>query len=136
MKVIILKTNEIKEVADGYARNYLFPQKLAISATPDAVKKAESAQQEEKTKAEDQTKVDKEVIEKLGDKNITLKVKANKEGGLFAALTEKEIAGAAGITEKIIKIKKPIKKTGKYEIDIEFASGEKGTIKLELIPEK
>ncbi|MBU0732167.1 50S ribosomal protein L9 [Patescibacteria group bacterium] len=136
MKVIILKTNEIKEVADGYARNYLFPQKLAISATADAIKKAELAQKEKAAKAEDLTKKDKETIEKLSDKKVTLKVKANEEGGLFAALTGKDIASVAGITEEIIKIKKPIKKIGEYEIDLEFKSGEKGIIKLEIIPEK
>jgi len=136
MKVIILKTNEIKEVADGYARNFLFPQKLAITATDEAIKKAETAQKEQKTKIEEQTRKYQEVIKNLGDKKVTLKAKANEEGGLFAAITEKDIASQAGISTEIIKIKAPIKKTGECTIDLEFDSGEKGKLNLEIIPEK
>ena len=62
MKVIILKTNEIKEVAPGYARNYLFPNNLAISATEEAITKAEEAQKETKTKKAGKLSKDKEII--------------------------------------------------------------------------
>ena len=135
MKVIILKTNEIKEVAPGYARNYLFPNNLAISATEEAITKAEEAQKETKTKKAGKLSKDKEIIKNLSDNKITIKVKANESGGLFAALSEKEIAKEANISEEIIKIKDPLKKIGEYEIDLELESGEKGKLKLEILSE-
>ena len=135
MKVIILKTNEIKEVAPGYARNYLFPNNLAISATEEAITKAEEAQKETKTKKAGKLSKDKEIIKNLSDNKITIKVKANESGGLFAALSEKEIAKEANISEEIIKIKDPLKKRGEYEIDLELESGEKGKLKLEILSE-
>ena len=138
MKVIILKTKEVKNIADGYARNYLLPNKLAVIATPELEQKALEEQKnleknQEQNKEENQAK-----IKALQNKTVKINVKANEEGGLFAALKESEIAEAIKKQLKIeldpknIKFNEPVKKVGKFEINIELGSGIKTKLTIQL----
>lgn len=136
MRVIVKKTNEIKEVADGYARNYLFPEGLAVPATKEAEKRARAAQKEQQARAGERAEKDKKALEKLGGKNLEIRARANDEGGLFAAVTAEMIADEAGLSPGSVRLEQPLKKTGKYRVDLEFGSGEKAKLPLEIMPEK
>lgn len=142
MKVVILKTGEIKEVAEGYARNFLFPKKMAIAATPDAIKQAEEKKETIKQEEEAQKKNDQELLSKLKDIVVKLEVKANEEGKLFAALTGDEVKKALAeqyqikIPGKYIVFDQAIKKIGDYEVGIQTQEGEKTKLKLNLYAEK
>ena len=138
MKVIILKTKEVKNVAEGYARNYLLPNKLAVIATPELEKKA---LEEQKNLEKNQKQNKEENIKKikaLENKTVEINVKDNEEGGLFATLKESEIADAikkqlkVDLDPKNIKFSEPIKKIGKFAINIEFDSKNKTLLTVQL----
>ncbi len=125
--------NEIKNVNDGYAKNFLFPRKLAIKATPELVKKAET----EKTLEEEKQKQNAELIKKLAQdiegKRFIIKVKAGEEGQLFEAISAQKIAEKMNqngfiIDQKQITINEPIKKIGDHKVKVKFEAGLESTV--------
>jgi large subunit ribosomal protein L9 len=134
MKVLLIKdvknlgkAGEIKEVKDGYARNFLIPQGLAKVATPEVIKEWEK--EEAKRKAELEAELNKinEIKEKLENTNIVIKHKLGANGQLVGAVTNKEIAEKLkelgfDIDKKQIE-HTSIKAPGEYEIDIKLGHG-------------
>jgi large subunit ribosomal protein L9 len=135
MKVILLKDvrgvghhGEVKNVADGYALNYLFPHKFAEPATEDKVKKLEenkAAHEAEVAKAEEELGAK---IVALREKKIVLSARATEKGGLFKAIDSKDIVRgikaehALDIPEAAIVIKEPIKTVGDHEVALQSKS--------------
>lgn len=115
-------------VADGYARNVLFPKQLAVPATPENLKKVEKAALEAKGKKDMSDALAKRALDEIKGKTFTLKVKANDTGGLFQAIHAKQIIEAiessAGISlpEGAVTLEGAIKKTGTYEIPVTLHS--------------
>jgi large subunit ribosomal protein L9 len=112
MKVIFLKDvkgkgkkGEIKNVADGYANNFLFKQGLAIEATPANIKALEAQKRKEQRQAEEELAKAKELKEKLEQITVQLTAKAGEGGRLFGSITSKQIAEALQ-TQHQIKIDK------------------------------
>ena len=146
MKVIFLQTvkgigkaGDIKEVSDGYARNFLLAKKLAILATDTAVKNVEEKRKQEKIAIEKRRAEAEKLKNVLGKKEITLKRK-EKDGKLFGSITEKDIREAVeksglAISEKDIKIEKGIKNIGRYSVPLEM-DGIKASITLIVEGEK
>jgi len=141
MKIILLqdvakigKKFEIKEIADGFALNFLLPKKLAKLATAQVIKDIEA----EKKKYEETRKIAEEKlwqgIQKIKDAPLEIKARANAEGKLFAGIDASEIAEAiktqteVDVDAESLKLEKPIKEVGEYKIKIEI--GEK---KIDLV---
>lgn len=121
MKVIFLKDNIVKEVSEGYARNYLFPKKLAIIATPGELKKREEELQQNETKRRQQIKADQETISRFSGKSFTIKLdKVGENNKLFGSITAKEIAEAINLKKENILLKDPIKTAGRHQIEIKI----------------
>jgi len=131
MKIILLrdikkfgKKGEIKQVADGYARNFLLPQKMAIPATADAIKNLEYNENAKTNKQEKTAKKLSNHKYELQNKGIIIKAKANEEGHLFAGVGADKISQALEkqknlkIAEKNIKIKHKFKTLGEYAIEV------------------
>ncbi len=133
MKVIFLKDvprvgrrNDVKDVNDGYASNFLFPKKLAAPATPQSLAQLEA----KKNAVLLDNKVQEELILKslaeLKDKVVNISGKANEKGHLFSSIHKKEIIEAlktnhkAEILEDFIILEKPIKEVGEFEIPVEI----------------
>lgn len=148
MKVILLedvsklgKKGEIKEVSDGYARNYLFPKKLAVEAKSGYIKQIESVKKHEEKKKEAIKNKSEELLEKLKKVKIDIKVKAGEKGKLFGAVTSQDVAKRIEelIGENFDKTwfeeKVNIKELGSYKIKVKLPQSVKGEIKVELIPE-
>ncbi|MFH5186958.1 50S ribosomal protein L9 [Paenibacillus sp. TAB 01] len=99
MKVILLKDvkgqgkrGEIKNVSEGYAMNFLFPQQLAVAANDSSVKVLDNQKKAEQRK-KDQEKADAvELGQKLETLTVELKAKSGKDGRLFGAITSKQVA--------------------------------------------
>ena len=127
MKVILLKDvrgvglhGEIKNVADGYAINGLFPKKLAEAATPEKIAEIET------TRAAHEAEVQKEAqqldnkVAALRGKTVTVSGRATEKGGLFKAVHEKDVAKAIlgehalAIPEESISFPEPIKTVGEH----------------------
>jgi large subunit ribosomal protein L9 len=131
MKVVFLKdvrgvgrVHEIKDVADGYAVNMLFPRKLAEPATEAKIaelSKVKAAAEAEQKKLEEI--LDKKVLSLKG-KQITISARATEKGGLFKSVVEKDIAKAIlgehalQIPEDSISIDAPIKTTGEHKVKL------------------
>lgn len=120
MKVIILKTNEVKDVSLGHAVNYLLPKGLGVMATEkklELLKQKAKALEEAKSQGDRQ---DKQEAERLDGKVIVFKEKAGKAGKIHGSIGKKEIAKELKILKTNIILAEPIKKLGEYEVEIKF----------------
>ena len=133
MKVIFLKDvqrvgkkYDIKEVNDGYALNFLFPNKLAEMATTKTMADLEKRQKEIIVEREIQEGLLIKNLEEIKGKTITMRGKANDKGSLFSSIHKKEIKEELEkehkieIGEEFIILEKPIKEVGEFEIPIEI----------------
>ena len=142
MKIIFLqdvrgkgKRGEVKEVSDGYARNFLFPQTLAVEATPDALNRIAAQDQKAKKEAKRSHKAARVVADALEGAELTVTAKVNEDGVLYGAVSSKEIsaaARAAGIALKPTQIKdhEPIKELGEYNLEAEFPGGYEASFRV------
>lgn len=134
MKVVFLmdipgtgKSGEIKEVANGFARNYLIPQGKAAVATADIIKMTVEQRQAKLTRQQKYSSEIKQLAEQINGKTFTIKAKAGAEQKLFGAITAADIAeelkrvSGAEIDKKKIGLDKPIKKLGTYEVALKLA---------------
>ena len=136
------KKGQMIEVAEGYARNFLLPRKLAVPATADAMntmrlqekaKRAEEARQ----KAEAQA-----MAEKLKGVVVKLTAKAGANGKLFGAVTSKEVSDALQsqhgieLAKNKIVMEEPIKSYGSYELKAKLGFEISGTIYVVVAEEK
>ena len=101
MKVIMIhdvggvgKRDDVKEVADGYALNFLIPSGHAIQATPEKLKQVNDRTALEKRAHEERTNTIIKGLERLADARVRLVVRANKNGGLYQGLTPAVVASA------------------------------------------
>jgi large subunit ribosomal protein L9 len=133
MKIILLqdvakvgRKNEIKEVNDGFARNFLIGQGRAIVATPEAIAKATGIK---KGQGEQQAKMvssAQQLVETLGENSLQIKTKASGEGHLFAALHEKDLLAeikkqfGLSLATGLISLPKPLKQLGEHKIALKL----------------
>lgn len=147
MQVILLqdvakvgKRYEVKNVANGYALNFLIPRQLARAATPEAIADIEQQKQQ---KAESQALTEQtlaEALTKLTGTTIEIQSKVNEQGHLFAALHEKEVVAAVEaqtgviIDKESIQLEHPIKEVGEHTVNV--VKGETtGTLNLNVVAE-
>ena len=130
------KGGDVKDVSDGYFRNFLLPRRLAKLATAGTIKEAETIQ---KRSAEHAIKKHDELvamIAKLPDEHVVLERKASEEGKLFGSITEKDIVealhkkGFTSIEEKHIVLEAPIKSVGEHMVKIHISQELEGVVKL------
>lgn len=148
MKVLLIKDvknlgkkGEVKEVKDGYGRNFLIKNGFAKHATNDVLRQFE-AQKKRQAEAEAQEIEELELIKKDIEKvTLHVKRKLGANGSLFGAVTKEEIANDLkaehniDIEKKSVEIDKPIKATGNYEISIKLGHGIHAILKTEIIGE-
>ncbi|TAK34594.1 MAG: 50S ribosomal protein L9 [Chloroflexota bacterium] len=148
MKVVFLtdvegvaQSGQIKEVAGGYARNYLFPRKLAIAATKEALSQYESQRQASERK---QAKLEAEAVKLAGEMSkitITIKARAGEENRLYGSITNSDIAEALekqsghAVDKRKIELEEPIKRTGSFQVPIHLAKNAVATITVVIEPE-
>ena len=149
MKVVFLEdvpnvahSGEIKEVADGYARNLLIPKKLALIANSAAIKLAEArsrakARQQAETEAELQ-----ELANQIDGKEITLKARAGSKDRLYGSITSADIAAeleksnGVVIDKRKIDLEEHIHQLGSYEITVRLGMDITPKVKVNVIEEK
>ncbi len=124
---------EVKRVADGYARNFLVPRKLAMPMGSEAHALKTSAQASEKIF---QTK-SVELIKKLESEPIELTVKTGVHGEVFGSVKAEDIDVALrknGFGAARAKLEKPIRVLGEHEVEIDFGHGVRGRAKIIVRP--
>ena len=148
MKVILLanvpgtgKKDQIADVSDGYARNYLLPRKLAKEATAtalNAIKQAKSAQDHKESKRRQEAL---EKAELLSKKEIVLTARCGEKGRLYGSITTQEVADAlfaqhhVKVEKRHVELRGPVHTVGEYEASIWLYAGVTVTAKVVVTPE-
>ncbi|MFQ6121517.1 MAG: 50S ribosomal protein L9 [Dehalococcoidales bacterium] len=149
MKVVFLedvpnvaKAGEIKEVADGYGRNFLLPRKLAVLARAQVTNIIE-AQLKKKDRFQAQTEAGMvELAQQLEGKEVVLQARSGAKGRLYGSITNADIAEelskSAGLVvdKREIELTEPIHQVGDYEIPIKLTKDIIPKIKLTVVAEK
>ena len=147
MKVVLLKDvknigkrDEILNVSDGYARNFLFPQRLAAEATPGMLKEIEKKRAAQDAREAEALAEAKARAASLKGKVIDLKIKCGSQGRLYGSVTTAEVAEALekqhgfAADKRKIDLGDPIKEVGDREISIRLYSGVSTTMILRVSP--
>ncbi|MDD3770117.1 MAG: 50S ribosomal protein L9 [Sulfuricurvum sp.] len=132
------KAGEIKEVADGYGKNFLIGKGLALAATNEVLKKYEAEQR--KKAADEAAEIERlnALKSRLGDLKVVITKKLGNTGHLFGAVTKDEIADALKaqhgieIDKKELDAKHGIKTTGLHDLDLKLGHGIHATLHLEI----
>jgi len=131
---------ELKEVNDGYARNFLFPNKLAEPATAAVLKKLDAMKAEREKKDHEARKHLEELARKISATTLEFELKADKSGALFGSVNKESILKALRghklvFAERVdIDLKYPIKEAGMHSVAIDLKKGV--TAKLAIIVKK
>jgi len=148
MKIILLqdidnlgKKYEIKEVADGYARNFLIPKGLAKPATKENLKWLESQKEIEVKKAEEELKKVEAVATNIDGQEIIILVKVGAEGQLFESITSQKIYEKLKelgfeIKKSQIDLPEPIKELGEFPVKIKLEHNLEAEIRVIVVEEK
>ena len=144
MKVILLcdvkgsgKKEDVINVSDGYARNFLFPKKWAVEATPGAVKEIERKRAAEEKLERERRAAAEELAKQLKDKVIALKVKCGAQGRLYGRITSAEIAAALkeqhGVEVDKRKVEcEDIRQVGETTVSVSLYTGVKTPMKVKV----
>lgn len=148
MKVVLLenvkdlgKKEDVVNVSDGYARNYLFPRKLAVEATEGKLREIEDKKKAEKNRKEKELQAAHELAAKLGKLQVTIKSKAGENGKLFGSITGKDIADAIKaqhnieLDKKKIVLHDAIKALGTYQVEVKVYPEVSAKVSVNLIEE-
>jgi large subunit ribosomal protein L9 len=129
------KVGDLVKVADGYARNFLIPRKLAMIATERRVKEFKHLQGVADAKKKKATTIAKKTAEKMSGVTVTLKAQAGEGDKLFGSVTNNDIAqhlSKAGfiVERRDIHIEEPIKVLGQYRVKVKIATGVEAEVKV------
>jgi large subunit ribosomal protein L9 len=132
------KAGELVSVSDGYARNFLIPQRKAVPATPKSVKAFEHQKRVVADKLRKEMKEVEAVASQLGAVSLTVPAQVGEEGKLFGSVTNRDVAEALEkqgftIDKRKILLENPIKELGEYTILIELDHDVKAEIKLSVV---
>ncbi len=149
MKVVFLedvpkvaKTGEIKEVADGYGRNFLIPKKLAVLASPGVFNQLEA---QRRAQAKKQTGMEAKLAQmakELDGKEVILKAKAGAKDRLYGRVTSADIAAelerttGVVVDKRKIELDEPIRQLGSYEVAIKLGKDITPKIKVTVTEEE
>lgn len=147
MKVIFLqdvkgkgKKGEVKNVSEGYARNFLFPQNLAIEANQGNIKTLQMKKQGEEKKQEEMLNEAKRFKEQIEKVTVEIKAKSGDGGRLFGAVTSKQIAETMKkmklkVDKRKIELIEPIRTLGYTNVKIKIHQEVTATIKVHVVEE-
>lgn len=117
------RPGDIKEVAAGYARNFLLPRRLAESATPSAVRYWEKGKEKRAAIVSSEIKEAKDLAEKLSGVNLTFSMPASEEGKLFGSVGKTDVlkslkAAGYDVAKNSVRLETAIKTTGEHEVEL------------------
>jgi large subunit ribosomal protein L9 len=134
MKVILLqdveglgKVGDLKDVANGYARNFLLPKKMAAGATPQLLANYQQRIAAEQRKLEKQNEQNRQQADRLSQITLTFKARVGGQGRLYGSITSQDIAAglreSEGITidRRMIELPDPIRALGTFHVPVKLA---------------
>lgn len=148
MKVILLqdvdglgKAGDLKEVANGYARNFLLPRQLAAGATPSLIANRQQRVAAEQRKLEKQADQKRQQSERLSQVTLTFRARVGREGRLYGSITSQDIAAGLRDTEgividrRMIDLPDPIRSVGTFIVPVKVAQKLQPKITVNVVDE-
>lgn len=148
MKIILLqdidklgKKYEVKEVKDGYARNFLIPRGLIKLATEANMKELKIKKEAETKKAEGELKKNQELATKIDGLELTIPVKVGEEEQMFESINSQKISDVLkglgfGIKKSQVDLSEPIKELGESVVKIKFEHNLEAEVRITIVEEK
>lgn len=146
MKVLFLhdvrptaRAGDVKEVKNGFARNYLIPQGFAVQATEHELRRAAGLRQQADDRRLQEAREWQDVAEALGDEKVRIEVRTGPTGRLYGSVTNTMIAAELArmtdreIDRKGIQIPAPIRAVGEYKISARLVEGVSATLTVEVV---
>ena len=146
MKVILLdningvgKKDEVINASDGYARNFLFPKKLAVEANSENMSKLNNKKEANNYRKDIEKQAAEETAKKLKGILLKINVKAGENGKIFGGVTAKEIADTLKaqanieVDKKKIELKEQIKTLGTFSVNVKLYEGVTGVLKVDVL---
>ena len=133
--------NEVVNVRNGYARNFLFPRQMAVEASPSNMKQLEERLKQQKKKEEKMLAEVNKVVEVLKQSPVRIGAKTGTSGKIFGSVTSVQIAKAIRdqkgyeIDRRRIHLVDDVKELGNYKAKIDFGNGQDMEIELEVVAE-
>jgi large subunit ribosomal protein L9 len=130
------KKDEIVNVSDGYANNFLLPKGLAVPATAGGINEVRNKQQAADEKKKREIAAAKEIVAALKDKVVVIKLKSGAGGKLFGAVSNKEVAEELkkqhgfDVDRKKLVIREPVKSLGVYTVEARIYPGITGEFQI------
>lgn len=148
MRVILLqdveglgKAGDLKDVANGYARNYLMPKKMAAAATPQLLANYQQRIAAEQRKLEKQAEQNRHQAERMGQITLTFKARVGSQGRLYGSITSQDIAAGLresegiSIDRRMIELPDPIRTLGTYLVPVKLAQKLEPKITVNVVDE-
>ncbi len=149
MKIILIQDHPklgpkgtIVEVADGYARNYLIPQKFAIPATPSNLKAFQEVQRQQQQKEAKRRERAEKLAKKLSKVKIAIALRTGEEGKVFGSVGTQDIAralqerGFPEIDKHMVVLEEPLKELGTFYVPIRLHPEVTAQVKVEIEPQQ
>ena len=136
------KKGQLIEVAEGYARNFLLPRKLAVPATAENINTMQQQEKAKRAQEAAERAAALEMAEKLKECPVKLTAKAGNGGRLFGSVTSKEVSDALQaqygieLAKQKIVMDEPIKAYGSYELKAKLGYEVSGTVYVMVVEEK
>jgi len=134
MKVIFLediphvaRAGDVKNVSDGYARNYLLPRKLAVLATPGEARRVESIKKAASARAAKAEEEHRALAQRISGLTVTLTAKAGEGGRLYGSVTSADIAQKLSaltgyaIDKRKVELAEPLKALGAFDVPVKLS---------------
>jgi large subunit ribosomal protein L9 len=135
------RKGDVEEVADGYARNYLIPQGMALKATPGALKDFEHRQEMQAKRHEREKKRAEALARRLTAQTLTFEVKTGETGQLYGSITNVDIAEALEerldeeIDRRNIPLPEPIREVGEHFVPVHLMEDVEPQVRVVVKPE-
>lgn len=136
------RSGDIVSVKPGYARNFLFPKKLAVAADANALKMQARLQEERKKKAIVDKQEAEEMAAKMVGLTVSTHVKVDQEGHMYGSVSAADITAlileqnGISLEKKNIQLKHAIKEVGVFEVPIKLKEGVMSSVSVKIVPEE
>jgi large subunit ribosomal protein L9 len=142
MKIILMEDvatlgqrGEVREVANGYARNYLLPRKLALPATPANLQNLENLKRQRERAEQRARQAAQAIADRIGGLTFAVTTRASEDGRLFGSVTAQDVAEFLAsqqvtVEKRRVLLEEPIKALGEYEVPIRLPHEVTATLKL------
>ncbi len=140
MKVILLedikdlgKKFDVKNIKDGYARNFLLPRNLAKIATNKAIKELEAKKAAWQKQEEGEKSKIEALAKNLAEQKFEFSLKTGDKGEVFGSVNKDDIKNKLSLPEVEVELERPIKKLGLHQVKISLGKGVEAEIKINVI---